>query len=541
MKEYAHTLFPFENAYKKCVAVFISTFIEKEYSNAPKSDKPEEIFSTLKAICQKAQEIVTHVFRSPQSVMVTFVQEIVASPNKEQPPVFTGNLLKNHVVKWLEKVKTKARGDEFLEALKKAHKATKSMLAELCSEFSLADPGGQFEDKMLNSVFEDFTSDYIELEEQYLMATYLSILAEVEETFAPPIELESATRSPRRPKKGKKKGLPEPPTAPAVPQNIEDIGVEQTRISFDVASSMIHESQRALARCDELAPPSQVASNSQRIFKKLIDNLGNNHLLSALERADISHQLLKPTQQPPVGDEHQIFFFVVRDANNIVYLLQKHFWNHVLPAVRPSSDVHRRCVTQKNEVWQRMESLLAKGLDNALDIIIERCKLILATYQNNTDFRPADDGTAFMMETSSKACSVCVRYLRTQANDIMVCLNGQNLEHVLQELAARFHTALLRHFQPLTANELGGMLLSRDLHEYEKCVNGFENKFADELFAKFREASAVLLVPPENVKSLCSEGRLGEVDNEILHTFAQMRGDYKTANLAQYFVAPPAQ
>ena len=174
-----------------------------------------------------------------------------------------------------------------------------------------------------------------------------------------------------------------------------------------------------------------------------------------------------------------------------MYLLQKHFWNHVLPAVRPSGDVHRRCVTQKNAVWQEMEGLLAKGLDMSLDIIIARCKLFLAQYQDRADFSPADDSNAFQQETSTQACSVCVRYLRTQARDIMACLNGQNLEQLLQELAVRFHSALQRHCELFTANELGGMLLSRDLHEYEKCVNVFENKFADELFAKFREASAV--------------------------------------------------
>ena len=48
------------------------------------------------------------------------------------------------------------------------------------------------------------TKDYIELEEQYLLETYATILAEVEETYATAVVPDAPARSPRKPKKGKK-------------------------------------------------------------------------------------------------------------------------------------------------------------------------------------------------------------------------------------------------------------------------------------------------------------------------------------------------
>ncbi len=41
---------------------------------------------------------------------------------------------------------------------------------------------------------------------------------------------------------------------------------------------------------------------------------------------------------------------MVKDANNIFYLLQKHFNSHVLPAVRSSLTVFPQAVAFKNEV-----------------------------------------------------------------------------------------------------------------------------------------------------------------------------------------------
>jgi hypothetical protein len=50
----------------------------------------------------------------------------------------------------------------------------------------------------------------------------------------------------------------------------------------------------------------------------------------------------------------------------------------------------------------------------------------------------------------------------------------------------------------------------------------------------------VLIVPADNVRQLSDESRMSKVPPELLHMFARLRADYKTANLAQYFTVEKA-
>ena len=111
-------------------------------------------------------------------------------------------------------------------------------------------------------------------------------------------------------------------------------------------------------------------------------------------------------------------------------------------------------------------------------------------------------------------------------------------------LATTLDKALLVHFKSINVNELGGMLLARDLQEYIECISIFKNEAADALFQKLREASAVLMVPPQNIVKL-RKGQMANIETDVLVVFAKMRADWKSAKLAQYFVerdqhGPPA-
>ena len=50
-----------------------------------------------------------------------------------------------------------------------------------------------------------------------------------------------------------------------------------------------------------------------------------------------------------------------------------------------------------------------------------------------------------------------------------------------------------------------------------------------------RQGSSLLIAPVKALQGLCDEGRMSEVDTETLLTFAKMRHDFKSANLAQLF------
>lgn len=224
----------------------------------------------------------------------------------------------------------------------------------------------------------------------------------------------------------------------------------------------------------------------------------------------------------------------MHNANSIVYLLQKHFWDTVLPLVRPLVNEYQDCVTHKSAVLQQMETMISDGLSQCLKTAIGHCSTALSK-QRKTDFCPPEDSTSFMTETCTEACKQTTLILKQVSAAIKGSLNGKNEDAAFAELGRRFYDTIVYHFRSLTVNEMGMMLLIRDISEFEKCVQSFQNTTCNELLEHIREASSVLLVPAENVRQLCDEPRMTKVPAELVHMFARLRVDYKHANLALHF------
>ena len=83
-------------------------------------------------------------------------------------------------------------------------------------------------------------------------------------------------------------------------------------------------------------------------------------------------------------------------------------------------------------------------------------------------------GTHAPHRTSTEACRVCCEIIARHTGGIKQCLNGKNEDNVFVDLGQRIYTTLVDHFKTLTVNEMGAMLLIRDLNEYEQCINGFK-------------------------------------------------------------------
>jgi hypothetical protein len=230
----------------------------------------------------------------------------------------------------------------------------------------------------------------------------------------------------------------------------------------------------------------------------------------------------------------------VHNANSIVYLLQKHFWDTVLPLVRPMINEYQECVMHKGTVLQQMEVLISEGLSQCIKTAIGHCATTLFKAQKKVDFCPPEDSTTFMTETCTDACQQTTAILKRVATSLKGSLNGKNEEAAFAELGRRFYDTIVHHFRSLGINEMGTMLLIRDISEYEKCVQTFQNPTCNELLEHIREASSVLLVPAENVRQLCDETRMSKVPPELLHMFARLRIDYKHS-VAQYFIVDRAE
>lgn len=84
-----------------------------------------------------------------------------------------------------------------------------------------------------------------------------------------------------------------------------------------------------MQRCRDLASPEELPQWTHRIFTTLVSGLCTDHIEYGLLLANEALPTRKNKAWPTTA-----YFQVVKDANSVFYLLQKHFANNVLPAVR---------------------------------------------------------------------------------------------------------------------------------------------------------------------------------------------------------------
>lgn len=209
--------------------------------------------------------------------------------------------------------------------------------------------------------------------------------------------------------------------------------------------------------------------------------------------------------------------------------------SHILPVVSLSFTAHSASISEKNTIMAGLEAKISSGLERVLDSVSFWLEKILDTEQKRTDFRPDENDVSVFNKPCTAACQTCVQYLSRQRDIIIGALDGRNLEIVLSELGIRFHQIILDHLKKFIINSLGGLILTRDIAEYQTCIRKFNIPLLNELFETLRELSAIFLMKPENLRQVCSEGLLAQVDRETIMTYVQLRADFKTARIGRFF------
>ena len=114
----------------------------------------------------------------------------------------------------------------------------------------------------------------------------------------------------------------------------------------------------------------------------------------------------------------------------------------------------------------------------------------------------------------------------------LVCLDGRNVEWVLQELGVRLHRTIYEHLMSFQFASAGAMTLICDMQEYRRCVADWKLPMVTQLFDTLHAMCNLLILPPENLRGAAMGDQLASMDKTILDNWLQCRVDYKTARLA---------
>ncbi|KAL0602381.1 Exocyst complex component 5 [Plecturocebus cupreus] len=434
-----------------------------------------DIFEDAAVLCQRVNKQVGDIFSNPETVLAKLIQNVFEIK------------LQSFVKEQLEECR-KSDAEQYLKNLYDLYTRTSSLSSKLM-EFNLGTDKQTFLSKLIKSIFVSYLENYIEVETGYLKSRSAMILQRY---------YDSKNHQKRSIGTGGIQDLKERirqrtnlPLGPSIDTHGE------TFLSQEVVVNLLQETKQAFERCHRLSDPSDLPRNAFRIFTILVEFLCIEHIDYALETG------LAGIPSSDSRNANLYFLDVVQQANTIFHLFDKQFNDHLMPLIR------------------------------TLNCMIGQMKHILAAEQKKTDFKPEDENNVLIQYTN--ACVKVCAYVRKQVEKIKNSMDGKNVDTVLMELGVRFHRLIYEHLQQYSYSCMGGMLAICDVAEYRKCAKDFKIPMVLHLFDTLHALCNLLVVAPDNLKQVCSGEQLANLDKNILHSFVQLRADYRSARLARHF------
>uniref|UniRef100_A0A8D2KBX3 Exocyst complex component 5 n=1 Tax=Urocitellus parryii TaxID=9999 RepID=A0A8D2KBX3_UROPR len=487
---------PFDG-YSHCVDVYIKQCQEGAYLR-------NDIFEDAAILCQRVNKQVGDIFSNPETVLAKLIQNVFEIK------------LQSFVKDQLEECR-KSDAEQYLKSLYDLYTRTTNLSSKLM-EFNLGTDKQTFLSKLIKSIFISYLENYIEVETGYLKSRSAMILQRY---------YDSKNHQKRSIGTGGIQDLKERirqrtnlPLGPSIDTHGE------TFLSQEVVVNLLQETKQAFERCHRLSDPSDLPRNAFRIFTILVEFLCIEHIDYALETG------LAGIPSSDSRNANLYFLDVVQQANTIFHLFDKQFNDHLMPLISSSPKLSE-CLQKKKEIIEQMEMKLDTGIDRTLNCMIGQMKHILAAEQKKTDFKPEDENNVLIQYTN--ACVKVCTYVRKQVEKIKNSMDGKNVDTVLMELGVRFHRLIYEHLQQYSYSCMGGMLAICDVAEYRKCAKDFKIPMVLHLFDTLHALCNLLVVAPDNLKQVCSGEQLANLDKNILHSFVQLRADYRSARLARHF------
>uniref|UniRef100_A0A8V5H4L5 Exocyst complex component 5 n=1 Tax=Melopsittacus undulatus TaxID=13146 RepID=A0A8V5H4L5_MELUD len=496
MREVAAVLLHFKG-YSHCVDVYIKQCQEGAFLR-------NDVFEDAAILCQRVNKQVGEVFSNPETVLAKLIQNIFEVK------------LQSYVKDQLEEHR-KSDAEQYLKNLYDLYTRTTNLSSKLM-EFNLGTDKQTFLSKLIKSIFISYLENYIEVEIGYLKSRSAMILQRY---------YDSKNHQKRSIGTGGIQDLKERirqrtnlPLGPSIDTHGE------TFLSQEVVVNLLQETKQAFERCHRLSDPSDLPKNAFRIFSMLVDFLCTEHIDYALETG------LAGIPSSDSKNANLYFLDVVHQANTIFHLFDKQFNDHLMPLISSSPKLSE-CLQKKKDIIEQMEVKMDMGIDRTLNCMIGQMKHILAAEQKKTDFKPEDENNVLIQYTN--ACVKVCGYVRKQVEKIRNSMDGKNVDTVLMELGVRFHRLIYEHLQQYSYSCMGGMLAICDVAEYRKCAKDFKIALVLQLFDTLHALCNLLVVAPDNLKQVCSGEQLANLDKNILHSFVQLRVDYRSARLARHF------
>lgn len=279
--------------------------------------------------------------------------------------------------------------------------------------------------------------------------------------------------------------------------------------------------------------------------KQLLFELLENYLAFFFEffrKTCITPVFLFIVENEDIGSSSKPFdaqnFCLVSNLNSVLSIVQLYFEEHIIPI---SSSVSSTCARRMFDIKISFFDSCLRYINKVLKLEINGISLhinnIAQKYVRKSDYRPKiDDFTAF--NSTTNYCREVREYLRTCAKVIHQYLPSNNAFKIINRIGKIFFEHLIEMIKKITFNDVGALVLLNDVNSYLEMLSEFGSESQKHLIVYFnflRELSNVLMVKPENLRSVLQEGTLNLVDIRLFYPFISLRSDFKSNKIDHLF------
>lgn len=281
--------------------------------------------------------------------------------------------------------------------------------------------------------------------------------------------------------------------------------------------------------------------NEKNELTEMVENYVS-FFIESLRKSCITPTFLFIVENEDIGCFSKPFdpknFALIRKLNLLLGIVQVYFEEQIIPmtaAISPTCC--RKMYDLKNNFFEACIRYINKVLKLEINGISIQLSNIAQKYVKKSDYKPkSDDLAAFNSRT--QYCTEVKEFLKTCAKAMRQYLPHRNASKSINRIGKIFFEQLIEMMKKITFNDLGALVLLNDINSYSEMLNDFGPDSQKELAVYFnflRELSNVLMVKPENLRSVLQEGTLNLIDIRLFYPFIALRSDFKTSKIESLF------
>lgn len=302
-----------------------------------------------------------------------------------------------------------------------------------------------------------------------------------------------------------------------------DFSEEDGRPNIVYAKRMLKWLAEGVRRGLELSGGSETPKDIAALHKLLLNTMGQTYIEVALDAALESSAAAENAkrEQPDLS-----YLVHLKGAIAIMHLLQTCIHTLLIPLASSSLTIRREIDKHTKAAFLRMEEQINTIEQRTLDAVLNWTSRLLSN-QQRTDYRPREESDAALTSSSTPTCASVLKFLDGFHNAAAAAFDPNNLQSLQTETATEFRSQLLEHLKKYQVNQLGAIMLVRDVSAYIDLLKRWDlGSGFNASLEVVAEIAGLFVLRPEAVRERLRGNVLAGVSKENLRPYLVRRDDY---------------